>query len=64
MIRKTTFVERIAAVEYVTKEKHGYSEAAEHFQVSYQQARLWVRKAESNGYPALMDKSWRSKAPR
>lgn len=55
MIRKTTFEERIAAVEYVSKEKHGYSEAAEHFQVSYQQARLWVRKAESNGYPALMD---------
>ncbi|WP_459783045.1 helix-turn-helix domain-containing protein, partial [Pediococcus ethanolidurans] len=55
MSRKTTFEERIEIVEYVTKDKHSYSEAAEHFQVSYQQARLWVRKAESNGYPALMD---------
>ncbi|WP_260365971.1 helix-turn-helix domain-containing protein, partial [Pediococcus ethanolidurans] len=55
MSRKTTFEERIEIVEYVTKDKHSYSEAAEHFQVSYQQARMWVRKAEANGYPALMD---------
>ncbi|KRN64048.1 putative transposase (putative) [Pediococcus cellicola] len=56
MSRKTTtFEERIEVVEYVTKDNHSYSEAAEHFQVSYQQARMWVRKAEANGYPALMD---------
>ncbi|WP_420843325.1 helix-turn-helix domain-containing protein, partial [Lacticaseibacillus camelliae] len=30
----------------MTKYKHSYSEAAEHFQVSYQQARSWVLKAK------------------
>lgn len=39
MTRKTTFEERITVVEYVTKDKHSLAEAAEHFQVSYQQAR-------------------------
>ncbi|WP_251913529.1 transposase [Lactiplantibacillus plantarum] len=33
MSRKTTFEERIEIVEYVTKHKHSYAEAAEHFQV-------------------------------
>lgn len=55
MSRKTTFEERIEVVEYVTKDKHSFSEAAEHFQVSYQQARGWVLKAQSGGYEALVD---------
>lgn len=55
MSRKTTFDERIAVVEYVTKDKHSFTEASEHFQVSYQQARSWVIKARGRGYKALVD---------
>ncbi|WP_304058030.1 transposase [Levilactobacillus namurensis] len=35
--RKTTFEERIEIVEYVTASEHSYTQAAEHFNVSYQQ---------------------------
>ncbi|KRK16603.1 putative transposase (putative) [Loigolactobacillus coryniformis subsp. coryniformis KCTC 3167 = DSM 20001] len=55
MRKKTTFEERIEVVEYVVKHKHSYTEAAEHFQVSYQQARSWVLKAKNSGYEALVD---------
>lgn len=55
MSRKTTFKERIEVVEYVTRHKHSYAEAAEHFAVSYQQARSWVLKTKQAGYEALID---------
>ena len=55
MPKKTTFEERIEVVEYVVKHKHSYAETAEHFQVSYQQARSWVLKAKNGGYEALVD---------
>ena len=55
MRKKTTFEERIEVVEYVVKHKHSYTEAAKHFQVSYQQARSWVLKAKNGGYEALVD---------
>ncbi|WP_057908521.1 helix-turn-helix domain-containing protein, partial [Latilactobacillus graminis] len=55
MSRKTTFEERISIVEYVTKDKHSYTETAEHFGVSYQQARSWVLKAQQGGYETLVD---------
>lgn len=55
MRRKTTLEERINIVEYVTVGKHKYTEAAERFQVTYQQVRLWVLKAKENGYEALVD---------
>lgn len=54
MSRKATFEERISIIEYVTKDKHSYTEAAEHFGVSYQQVRSWV-KAQQGGYEALAD---------
>ncbi|WP_262315078.1 helix-turn-helix domain-containing protein [Lacticaseibacillus parakribbianus] len=62
MSRKTTFEERIEVVEYVTKDKHSYAEAADHFQVSYQQARSWVLKAKDGGYEALVDNRGHHKA--
>ena len=62
MSRKTTFEERIEVVEYVTKGKHSYSEAAEHFQVSYQQVRSWVLKTKDSGYQALVDNRGHHKA--
>ena len=55
MRKKTTFEERIEVVEYVTKHKYSYAAAAEHFQVSYQQARSWALKAKVGGYEALVD---------
>ena len=55
MRKKTTFEERIEVVAYVVKHKHSYTEAAKHFQVSYQQARSWVLKAKNGGYEALVD---------
>jgi Transposase and inactivated derivatives len=55
MTRKTTFEERIEVVEYVVKSNHSYSEAAEHFSVTYQQARSWVLKSQNGGYETLLD---------
>jgi len=55
MSRKVTLEERIKVVEYVTEQKHSYSEAAERYQVSYQQARSWVLKAKEGGYESLED---------
>ncbi|MDC4187094.1 helix-turn-helix domain-containing protein [Loigolactobacillus coryniformis] len=62
MSRQTTFEERIKIVEYVTKAKHSYTEAADHFQVSYQQVRTWVIKTKSGGYEALVDNRGHRKA--
>jgi len=62
MSRKTTWEERIEVVEFITKHKHSYSEAADHYQVSYQQARSWVMKAKDGGYEALKDNRGRRKA--
>lgn len=55
MSRKTTFEERIEIVEWITKGKHSYAEATEHFKVSYQQVRSWVIKAQTGGYESLAD---------
>ncbi|WP_099240395.1 helix-turn-helix domain-containing protein [Companilactobacillus farciminis] len=59
MSKKTTLEERIEVVEYVTLQKHSYSEASEHFQVSYQQVRNWVLIVKKQGYSALADKRGR-----
>ncbi|KRN02129.1 transposase [Levilactobacillus senmaizukei DSM 21775 = NBRC 103853] len=61
MSRKTTFEERIKIVEYVTAGKHSYSQAAEHFNVSYQQVRSWVLKSKDGGYKTLKDRRGRTK---
>ncbi|WP_143464217.1 helix-turn-helix domain-containing protein, partial [Secundilactobacillus pentosiphilus] len=61
MGRKTTFEERIEIVEYVVKDNHSYNQAAEKYQVSYQQVRSWVIKSKSSGYPALKDRRGRTK---
>ncbi|MDO7794864.1 IS66 family insertion sequence element accessory protein TnpA [Lactiplantibacillus plantarum] len=55
MSRKTTFNERVEIVEWINKGNHSYSEAAEHFNVSYQQARSWALKAQAKGFEALVD---------
>ncbi|AKP68374.1 hypothetical protein ABM34_11970 [Companilactobacillus ginsenosidimutans] len=53
--RKTTIDERIEVVEFILNKHHSYSEASERFDVSYQQARLWVMKVQGDGYKALVD---------
>jgi len=53
--KKTTLEERIKIVEYMILEHHTYSEASEHFKVSYQQARNWKLLVENSGYSSLAD---------
>lgn len=55
MPRKTTLEDRIAVVEYVERDHHTYMQAAEHFKVSYQQARSWTHKFRKGGNEALVD---------
>lgn len=53
--RKTTFDERIEIVQYCIAHHHNYTETAEKFNISYQQARNYTVKYESNGVQALQD---------
>ena len=53
--RKTTFDERIEIVQYCIAHDHNYAETAKKYQVSYQQARSYTVKYESNGVEALRD---------
>ncbi|MCH5465800.1 helix-turn-helix domain-containing protein [Levilactobacillus tujiorum] len=64
MGRKTTLEERIKIVKYITEQKHSYQEAAERYDVSYQQTRLWVLKAKEGGYEALKDRRGQRKSQR
>ena len=61
--RKTTFDERIEIVQYCIAHDHNYAETAEKYQVSYQQARSYTVKYESNGVEALKDNRGRRKSP-
>lgn len=60
--RPTSFDERVEIVQYCIGHNHNYSEAAEKFQVSYQQARNYTLKYESNGVEALKDNRGKRKA--
>lgn len=59
--RKTTFEERVEIVEYCIAHEHNYNETAEKYQISYQQARNYTVKYESNGVEGLQDKRGRRK---
>lgn len=61
--RKTTFDERIEIVQYCIAHDHNYAETAEKYQISYQQARSYTVKYESNGVEALRDNRGRRKSP-
>lgn len=60
--RKTTFDERIEIVQYCIAHDHNYTETAEKYQVSYQQARSYTVKYESKGVEALRDHRGRRKS--
>ena len=53
--RKTTFEERVEIASYCISHNHNYSETAEKFSVSYQQARNYTIKYENDGLNALQD---------
>ena len=61
--RRTTFDERVEIVQYCIAHNHNYMKTAEHYKVSYQQARNYVVKYETNGVEALKDNRGKRKNP-
>lgn len=59
--KKTTFDERVEIVEYCIAHDRNYTEAAEKFGVSYQQARNYTIKYEESGTEGLRDNRGRRK---
>ena len=59
--RKTTFEERVEIVEYCIAHNKNYTETAEKFGVSYQQARSYTIKYEESGVEGLKDNRGRRK---
>lgn len=60
--RKTTFEERVEIVQYCIKYNHNYTETAEKFSVSYQQARNYTIKYEKKGVDGLQDRRGKRKS--
>lgn len=60
--RKTTFEERIEIASYCISHDHNYAETSEKFKVSYQQARNYTIKYETNGVSALLDNRGKRKS--
>lgn len=60
--RTTTFDERVEIASYCIAHDHNYSETAEKFKVSYQQARSYTVKYEKKGIQGLQDKRGKRKA--
>lgn len=59
--RKTTYEERIEIVKYCIEHQNNYAEAAQEYQVSYQQVYAWVNKYEKDGIEALQDRRGKRK---
>jgi transposase-like protein len=59
--RKTTLQERMDIVLYCLNHHRNFSETAERFQVTYQQAYGWGRKYEAGGQEVLRDGRGRTK---
>lgn len=59
--RKTTFEERVEIVQYCSSHMHDYSETAEKYGISYQQARNYTVKYEKDGVDALQDRRGKRK---
>lgn len=60
--RKTTFEERIEIVQYCIAHDHNYVETAANYKVSYQQARSYTIKYETDGVEALRDRRGKRKS--
>lgn len=61
--RKTTFEERVEIVQYCIAHEHNYTETAKKYQVSYQQARRYTVKYETDGVEALRAHRGKRKSP-
>ena len=59
--RKTSYEERVQIVTYCIEHGMDYAQAAEKYQVSYQQIYQWTRKYQSNGAEGLIDKRGKRK---
>ena len=59
--RKTTYEERIEIIQYCIEHENNFAKTAEKYQVSYQQVYSWVKKYESSGVEALVDRRGRTK---
>ncbi len=59
--RKTSYEERVEIVKYCIEQKNNYAEAAQKYQVSYQQVYSWTTKYEADGVEALQDKRGKRK---
>jgi transposase-like protein len=60
--RKTTFDERVEIVQYCIFNEHNYAKTADKYQVSYQQARSFTIKYETDGVEALKDNRGKRKS--
>lgn len=59
--RKTTYEERLEIAQYCVAHENNYQEAAELYQVSYQQVYSWVQKYNDGGERALLDRRGKAK---
>lgn len=59
--RKTTYEERIEIVSFCIENHKDYQLTVDTYQVSYQQIYSWVKKYETQGVEALVDKRGRTK---
>lgn len=58
---KTTYKERIEIVSFCIENHKNYQLTADTHQVSYQQVYSWIKKQESQGVEALIDRCVRTK---
>lgn len=59
--RKATYEERLEIVQHCIAHNNNYQEAAEKYQVSYQQVYSWVQKYNDGGEKALLDRRGKAK---
>lgn len=59
--RKTTYDERLEIVQYCLTHDNNYQDAAELYEVSYQQVYSWVGKYNEGGEKALIDRRGKAK---
>jgi len=60
--RKTTQLERVEIAQWAIANDYAYHEAAERFNVSYQQVYTWVKKLKKDGTDALSDRRGKNKS--
>jgi len=60
--RKTTFNERVEIVQYCIAHEHNYAATSEKYKVSYQQARNYTVKYETDGVEGLQDRRGKRKS--